>query len=555
MKNEKILSIIFIFIVVPLLTLILLSIFTLQSWTTPSDEAIKFNNEWNYKRTTNFSSINSSNFRGASESNVIYLSNTLPEIKIQDPTLYFETEQQRVKVFINNVYTYEYRPPVKWFSHTPGDAIHFIKLNESMSGSIIEIEVSSSNKKHCRLEDSICIANKSSLYINLFRNDFIPMILSFTVLLLGIILIFAFFTLYLSGIKELKLIYLSLFAIFSGLWMISERMLLLIFLNDPVFIFNLSFFTLYLLPLPLLLFINSTYKLREKIILLLLSWAFLGLVTISAILQIFDILQLAELLPIYHVLSILSVISVCWIGIREIRSGHNRMRIFVYGCFIFCIFVIAEIMAYYILSFLKTESHYFFQFSILLFISFIISSFWDNFFYYREMQIKNNLLLSLAYTDGLTHLKNRTSFDEMIRALNTTLESERSIHLIILDINNLKIINDSLGHTEGDRYITDGAKILRNTLESLGEIYRIGGDEFAIIIRNIEEGIINQAISDMFEQIDKYNKHPNSFKMSIAYGMSSYRKDIDKDLHSVFVRADKAMYNCKVNQKHIQVID
>jgi diguanylate cyclase (GGDEF)-like protein len=191
---------------------------------------------------------------------------------------------------------------------------------------------------------------------------------------------------------------------------------------------------------------------------------------------------------------------------------------------------------------------------MLLFIVINIGSLSENLFHIRDMNIKNRLLLSLAYTDILTHLQNRTSFDEMMNALNSSLKQETSIHLIILDVNNLKTINDTYGHMHGDNMLVDSAKILKVTIGQLGEVYRIGGDEFACIIRNAEESVINDYISEMFEHIDSYNSKNEHPKMSIAYGMASYQAELDKDIHSLFVRADKAMYNNKETQKVIQVI-
>jgi diguanylate cyclase (GGDEF)-like protein/putative nucleotidyltransferase with HDIG domain len=93
---------------------------------------------------------------------------------------------------------------------------------------------------------------------------------------------------------------------------------------------------------------------------------------------------------------------------------------------------------------------------------------------------------ALATTDAITRLGNHRVFQEdLSRAVAELRESPAPLSLVLLDLDALKIINDTLGHQEGDEYITAVADAMRATAHAGGGAYRIGGDEFAVILKGV----------------------------------------------------------------------
>ena len=88
----------------------------------------------------------------------------------------------------------------------------------------------------------------------------------------------------------------------------------------------------------------------------------------------------------------------------------------------------------------------------------------------------------------------------------------------------------------------------RKPLDSWGK-YLIGGDEFVVLVTNIEPYFIQVELDTLNKKIAAFNESGATFHMSIAYGLASFNKEHDKDLNDVFERADKSMYICKENQK------
>ncbi|NMB44138.1 MAG: GGDEF domain-containing protein [Clostridiales bacterium] len=147
--------------------------------------------------------------------------------------------------------------------------------------------------------------------------------------------------------------------------------------------------------------------------------------------------------------------------------------------------------------------------------------------------------------DPQTGIKNRLAFEKEMKKY---ISSGKSASIIVLDINNLKIINDKYGHKEGDDLIISAAKIIKESFLNLGEAFRIGGDEFCVICEGTRRVKVENAIERLEELIAKTNKN-RTIKIDLAYGYDFYRKDKGDSIYSVFSKADSAMYVHKAKSK------
>jgi diguanylate cyclase (GGDEF)-like protein len=120
----------------------------------------------------------------------------------------------------------------------------------------------------------------------------------------------------------------------------------------------------------------------------------------------------------------------------------------------------------------------------------------------------------------------------------------------VFDINNLKKINDSLGHESGDAYIVNCCQLLCKTFKN-SPVYRIGGDEFAVLL--MEEDFKNRdelllKMKDRMKEIASQDPTPEE-RVSIAGGIAVFDPENDLKVADVFTRADAAMYDDKVTVK------
>ncbi len=157
----------------------------------------------------------------------------------------------------------------------------------------------------------------------------------------------------------------------------------------------------------------------------------------------------------------------------------------------------------------------------------------------KLLEEKTQKLEELSYCDVVTGLKNRRAFTEYIDALQKDHDSYQSIALVLADMNHLKLINDNLGHLEGDKYLSEIAKILVETNNDY-HIYRLSGDEFGVLILNTSEDEVIRYVAQIKETCQSRNYQPYPLSLAIGY---DYCQTLDE--HKIFSTAEKNMYDDK----------
>ncbi len=157
-------------------------------------------------------------------------------------------------------------------------------------------------------------------------------------------------------------------------------------------------------------------------------------------------------------------------------------------------------------------------------------------------------LRDMSLHDELTGLYNRRGFMTVGRQLlETSIRSKPEIGLLFVDLDNLKLINDKLGHQAGDRAIIETANILRNTFRESDITARMGGDELVALF--LGTPLINQKSfkTRIHSSINKLNDKGNlPFKLSLSCGYASTILDENTSLEGLLSRADSLMYSDKL---------
>lgn len=163
---------------------------------------------------------------------------------------------------------------------------------------------------------------------------------------------------------------------------------------------------------------------------------------------------------------------------------------------------------------------------------------------YEKIQEYTTYINALAYRDSLTGIKNSTAYTEAVKKINNDINCNNpKFGVLVADINNLKKTNDQFGHDIGNELIIHTAKILTDIFK-LSSIFRIGGDEFAIILKDKDYDNYRILLEQMDEACSKdfITVCDNQIPVSIARGVSLYNSSIDRVYEDVFAKADHAMY-------------
>ena len=149
-----------------------------------------------------------------------------------------------------------------------------------------------------------------------------------------------------------------------------------------------------------------------------------------------------------------------------------------------------------------------------------------------------------ADTDAMTGLQNRRAYENKIQQIEENPETERKgLVCMMIDINELKMINDHYGHDAGDKVIKAFAGIIKKIFGSYGTIYRIGGDEFAAFL-NIDDSHLAQLINDAEAELSRWTAE-NMIGLSMSYGVSSAEEFPELRMDELIKIADERMYKSK----------
>jgi diguanylate cyclase (GGDEF)-like protein len=157
----------------------------------------------------------------------------------------------------------------------------------------------------------------------------------------------------------------------------------------------------------------------------------------------------------------------------------------------------------------------------------------------------------LAYMDIMTDVWNKTAYRDQVTKLDELIRGGTAdFSVVVMDINNLKYVNDNLGHEMGDSMIRDAASIMTRVFGGQ-EVFRIGGDEFVAILSAVGQQECDKCREKFQTMLAEFNLTERDYEIElhVACGGAVFDAEMDSDYASVFRRADECMYEDKAKQK------
>lgn len=175
----------------------------------------------------------------------------------------------------------------------------------------------------------------------------------------------------------------------------------------------------------------------------------------------------------------------------------------------------------------------------------------DEHYIYTLLSAYNHqvFLLRNKDTDSLTGLYNRQSFDSKLAKLHKNFEQENRLNdkpvkycFALLDIDFFKHVNDKFGHVYGDEVLLFFSNIMKDTFRDTDLLFRYGGEEFAVLLHNVDLKRANTILDRFRENIENFN-FPMENKVTTSVGFCEFNNKIP--LSTIIERADKALYYSK----------
>lgn len=551
-----------IFIVIVFMIMVLLCLFfptVPQLITIGEDTSITDSSEeWFYQLDINrVQNISTYALEAKPEAHKTYhISSRLPEHLTHDYGIMFTSKNCLVTVTSNNLILYKTKTPTDMDSIPYlGKNVHIVSVPATLVGQEINICYKPVTNHDIALIDTIYSGNETTLRNTYVRKNLVPLTISCLIIVLGILH-------FLVGLLDSKrrtgqsMLYFGLFSICYGIFAITHLNILPLFFPCSVFLYELEFLTVALLPYPALCYVMVSQSilptLRHNIIkgIPLISFIFVIIVHYTRI------MPLNQSRPLTLVMILYFAVIICYYFIKKILQSHTENgKKSTWSDYVNLAFLIACITEFvlfhmHVIDSFLVVSHYLLTFILLI----RLASFGKEARKLLEIGINAQHLEDCAFFDSLTGLRNRTSLNQDIEELEHTLTANSSIAIIQLDVNYLKRTNDIMGHLAGDRLLKNAATAIRTGFADYGRCYRFGGDEFVVILQNNPKEKYNLGISAMENACEKMNKTLAPMEhVSIAYGIAYYSSESDTSLWRVQERADVVMYERKrkMKEKHV----
>lgn len=484
----------------------------------------------------------------------VRITNTLPDIHVEGMSISLRSSFPNLRVFVDNIKIYEFGFERKLlFGKTSGSNYHIIRLPHEAQGKRITLEFNSYDKSLDGRINSITLGSKVANTRNIIRLHLVPFVICIFIFLIGTIFIISYCYIRFRFKEGKSLLYLGFFAIMVSIWSATETKMLQFFIPYQYIENVITYLSLMLCPIPFLLFLKGASHSNKSKGFNILCTLFIINYIMANLSTFLGISDYVEMLPSFHALVALSFGLSLYTVTKEIFYYRN-IDAYILGIstLILGMFTFFDFIHYYYYN--SADASFYFRIGLLLFIMFIGFSTFKKMIIMIKMGLNSGTIQKLAYIDILTNIKNRTAYVHDIDKLNQTLAPNSNIIVVMFDLNNLKEANDSYGHETGDTLLMAAADCIKKALLDCGTCYRIGGDEFAAIVKDSYDTTFLECMSDLNYKIKCYNQS-NPIKLEIPYGYTHYNSEIDRDLYATFSRADVLMYEAKARMKanHIKV--
>lgn len=472
---------------------------------------------------------------------------------LSEGAMRFYVRHNAVRMYIDDELIYEYGQDRLAAGQTLGSGYQFIKFPNEYQGKALRIELVMAEDKVITKLDSIRIYEWENAYRLLVTENRLPLFCGSFLILFGLIVgVITTAALFFST-KYVRLFCIALFAVFMGLWSLSYYNVMQIFAIPLYLISLVNYVSLYLAPLPLIVYIHAEVANIRYKPLRVFYWCYLAVdiivVFVVLTLHSLNIVHLAGVLKYMQGILFCGLLFFLLVLLINLKYAKLENRLPVLGLLIFIGCATYDLVSYNSERYLGRENLKISGVSssgIMIFICIMFISFYIEMTQKMMEQKERDFLIKSAYTDELTQLHNRRYCMEYMNKLRE--ERNFKYTVICFDLNNLKTVNDTYGHAKGDVLIRSAAEVIAETFEGLGIVARVGGDEFVAVIGTAEEEGLASLMEQFQQNIDRKNRAVKDLNMSIAYGYASGSQS-DSDIEKVYQIADDRMYEKKKQMK------
>lgn len=466
----------------------------------------------------------------------------------ENDILAFSARNMYVDVYLDNqLVSMDDKEQFFLFGKSPGTRWHLISLPTAHKVVTIELRgISCFENAHGYIDD-ICVGDADIIYHKTILSKILIFIFNTIWQLFALVLIIMYLVMQKKQKMDKDFLYLAVGTYFCAQWCNAETNIIQFLIGYSESIHLIEYLSLFAIPIPFGLLAGEQLK-RKWIAHTYTFVAELNLL-IAVALHASGIKEFHYTIWTVYVL-LLFLIPLGVITMRHYASNQNVKYASKYFLGVFAgaiLFVVIGIIRY-------LTGHYedyaaFIRWALFLFLLVLILYQIVRLNTVVKKGLESELLHELALTDHLTKFYNRSGFAEHQAEYEAAIAAKDYFGIIQFDVNNLKTVNDNQGHEKGDELICLASSGIYQSFGTTEKCYRMGGDEFLVIIRGENPQAIYEEGKNNLEVYCSYaNSVPDrTFDLNIAHGFTMV-KDGDT-LKSAMDRADELMYENKRKMK------
>lgn len=481
----------------------------------------------------------------------ITYSGLIPGDADENMCLEFYTSHETVSVLIGGEEVYSVYPAENSFVKTTGYRWNIINLKENYQGKdfviVLENVYGSSPMKI-----KLYYGQRDEVFHAILRHDALKFFTTLGIFFAGIFLLMYAVITEKKRFASCPTFYLGTFAIILTLWTLSDTNITALLLDAPNGLVAITHCALMVLGIPFMLFLQSTFVNKESILWNVYIYCCSIVCILRLALQMLGIADFKETLYLTHITIVLLVPIALYLMIMDILR-HKLTKAFKVNMISIAIILLSALTDLLYFKIVGSTG----AFGLSGFLLYVVTMGSISVEKSQKDKMKareTEVYRKLAYVDELTGMYNRMAFhrdmeNRFVLSADTDKKEPVPTGICMVDLNALKTCNDNFGHDYGDQYIRMVAKQLVDDVGSDGCCYRIGGDEFCVILDTGDYAEVSDVVARFRESLNELDNQDFVVTVSAAVGAAVFEADKDATLMDTMKRADKIMYENKLEMK------
>lgn len=375
---------------------------------------------------------------------------------------------------------------------------------------------------------SFMIGSSYALFMKQLKADLPQLVLSSLCIVMGALIITVqLYLIFKKRTAAWNIFFLGNFSMLLGIWRITDtRFSSVMFKSHTMPIGYITLAALFILAVPILMYIDKQYKNKGYIVLDIAALITCAVALAALFCQVFSIAELRQILIACHIMLIADIAAIVSSAVFYNTGGKRDTE-----AVIFTALLVSGGVLDIIIFYIKGSS----SGIIITMVAFLIYTVYE----FVVSLLNTNKKASI---DSKTKLLNKAYWEDLVKEV---FSADEQTAMIMFDLNSLKHTNDTLGHNTGDKMISEFSSILKNEIGSKELLCRWGGDEFTVFVRNADHEKTEEYISAVNNAVAAYNRSGKTPEIYFACGYALSCDFPGISWPELLAKADKYMYENK----------